>query len=66
MKVKRMVAYAEVGSHGGIFEFVAGPISKCYPTLLHIYRTPVIGDLVPVEIRPLRTPAKRKAGRKGK
>jgi len=48
---RTMRAYADVGSHGFIFEFVAGPVAERYPTLLQIYREKITPDLVPVEIR---------------
>lgn len=58
-RVRPMIAYADVGSHGGIFEFWAGNIAERYPTLLQIYRRQVTPDLVAVKITPL-VPKKRK------
>ena len=57
-KVKRMKvhkAWADVGSHGGIFEFFSGfGIGGRYPHLLHVYSKKVTKDLVRVEIREIR------------
>jgi hypothetical protein len=55
-KVQPMRAWADVGSHGGIFEFVEGPIADRYPTLLQIYSKPSPGL---VEVR-ISAPRKRK------
>lgn len=47
-KIKRVRAYADIGSHNGIFEFGVGPVASRYPNLLHIFSkkdkglTPVI------------------------
>lgn len=49
-RVNQLLAYADVGSHGGVFEFAAGNIAERYPTLLQVYRTQVTKDLVPVYI----------------
>jgi len=49
-KTKRMRAYAEIGSHGGIFMFDAGFVAERYPTLLHIYKKKVTKDLKPITI----------------
>ena len=49
-KVKTHIAYADVGSHGGIFMFESGPVGDNYPTLLHIYRKKVTPDLIRVRI----------------
>lgn len=51
--VKRMIAFADVGSHGGIFKFESGPVGNAYPGLLQIYERRVTPDLVRVEIRAL-------------
>jgi len=45
-----MRAYADIGSHNGIFMFEMGPVSDKYPTLLLIYRRKVTKDLRPVII----------------
>lgn len=49
MKVHR--AFADVGSHGGIFYFLSGPVAVDYPGLLHIFKDRLSPDLVEVEIR---------------
>jgi hypothetical protein len=49
-KEKRIRAYADIGSHGGIFMFEAGPVGDKYPKLLHIYKEKVTPDLKPVTI----------------
>lgn len=51
--MKPIIAYADVGSHGGIFKFDGGAIAQRYPDLLHIHYTRVTPDLVPVLIVPL-------------
>ena len=51
--MKKIKAWADVGSHGGIFVFSSGPVADRYPGLLHIYETQVTKDLVPVEIKIL-------------
>lgn len=48
-RMKTMIGYADVGSHGGIFEFSIGPVADRYPNLLQIYSKPLPG-LVPVKI----------------
>ena len=49
-KVKRIRAWADVGSHGGVFEFLSGPVAISYPSLLHIFAEKVSPDLVEVII----------------
>lgn len=49
-RIKRVRAYAEIGSHGGIFMFDLGPTARNYPTLLHVYRKKVAPYLIPVTI----------------
>ena len=49
-KLKRMRAYADVGSHGGIFMFIGGYIGSDYPGLLHVYKNKITKDLIPVII----------------
>ena len=49
-KTKTIRAYADIGSHNGIFEFVGGKIADNYPTLLQVYRKKVSSDLIPVKI----------------
>lgn len=46
----RMRAYADVGSHGGIFMFYGGYLGERYPTLLHIYKRKLLKNFVPVTI----------------
>jgi len=48
-KKRILKAFADVGSHGGIFEFCDGPVALRYPGLLQIYTTPG-DDTVPVTI----------------
>ena len=50
MKKKTIRAYADIGSHNGIFMFEGGLVAERYPTLLHIYRKKVSKDLRPVTI----------------
>ena len=50
-KFKTVKAWADVGSHGGIFYFDGGPVADRYPGLMHIFKTKVTEDLVEVEIR---------------
>ena len=45
-----MRAYADIGSHGGIFYFDMGPVANRYPQLMHIYRKKITPDLRPVII----------------
>ena len=52
VKVHR--AWADVGSHGGIFFFEDGPVGRQYPGLLHIFKDRVSHDLVEVEIRSVK------------
>ena len=52
MKPKARIAYADFGSHGGIFRFDAGPVADRYPGLLQVYDKPAPG-LVPVKITPI-------------
>ena len=49
-KFRPIDAWADVGSHGGIFYMDDGPIAKAYPGLMMIYRTQVTPDLMPVRI----------------
>ena len=50
IKTKKIKAWADVGSHGGIFVFEVGPVAQEYPSLLHIYKRKISKDLVPVTI----------------
>ncbi len=60
-RVKSMTAWADVGSHGGIFEFAVGPVGDRYPYLLHIFSKPLDPHLVKVRITPVvKTIRKRK------
>jgi len=47
---KTIRAYADVGSHGGIFYFEMGNIAERYPTLMQIYRKKICKGLTPVKI----------------
>ena len=58
-KFKPMVAYADVGSHGGIFEFSIGPTATRYTSLLHIYSKQISPDLIPVRITRVRAKKKK-------
>jgi hypothetical protein len=50
-KFRKVRAWADMGSHGGIFIFHSGPAALLgYRTLMHIYNEPVTPDLVPVTI----------------
>lgn len=49
-KTKRVRAYADIGSHGGIFYFDLGVIAEKYPYLMHIYHKKISEDLKPVII----------------
>lgn len=62
-KMKSTIAYADVGSNGGIFMFWSGPIYDKHPTLLHIYADRLSPDLVPVLITPLKAKSQKKAKR---
>lgn len=56
-KMRTIKAWADVGSHGGIFAFESGPLARDYPGLLHIFKDEAPG-LVPVIIRQLDVVAK--------
>lgn len=45
-----VTAWAEVGSHGGIFEFTGGLVAERYPSLMHIYSQKIDDDLREVQI----------------
>lgn len=52
-KEKKLIGYAEVGSHNKIFEFVpvgGNTVGDNYPHLLHIYSKKLLSDLVRVKI----------------
>lgn len=49
-KCKKLEAWASVGSHGGVYVFMCGPVADRYPELLHVYKTKVTPDLQPVTI----------------
>lgn len=49
-----VTAYADVGSHGLVFEFAAGPVHSAYGPLLHIWSQRMSPDQVEVIIRPKR------------
>jgi len=61
-RVKPTVAYAEVGSHGGIFTFCAGPVYELYGDVMQIYAKSRPG-LVPVKITALRLARPRRSGK---
>ena len=51
---KRSVkAWADVGSHGGIFVFEVGYVAALYPRLLHIYDFNVPGLRPPKGLTPV-------------
>lgn len=59
---KKVKAWADVGSHGGIFAFAGGgECARNYMGMMHIYETRVTKDLIPVTITY--SLPKRKAGR---
>lgn len=47
---KKIKAWADVGTHGGIFAFRSGVIGDRYPGLMHIYDSKLTHDLIPVTI----------------
>lgn len=49
-KTKTVKAWADVGSHGGIFVFEVGPVASRYPKLMHIFYEKISADLIPVKI----------------
>lgn len=49
-RVKTHKAWADVGSHGGIYVFEIGPVADRYPSLMHVHEKQVTPDLVPVTI----------------
>lgn len=49
-KVRKVEGWAEVGSHGGIFEFVGGDLGESFKHLMCIYSKKVTSDLIKVEI----------------
>lgn len=49
-RVRKVRAWADVGSHGGIFMFEVGLVADRYPKLLHIYHEKVSPNLIPVTI----------------
>lgn len=59
-KIKPMIAYADVGSHGGIFMFESGKVADSYPTLLQIYKDKLSEELVPIQITPVKRKVKRR------
>lgn len=48
--IRRVKAWADVGSHGHIFAFESGPVASHYPRLLHVYARKMTDDLIPVTI----------------
>jgi hypothetical protein len=49
MAKRTLKAWADVGSHGGIFVFEGGPMAEHFPGLLQIYHDPMPG-CIPVTI----------------
>ena len=49
-KEKKVKAWADVGSGGGIFVFEAGPVASRYPRLMHIFDRQITSGLIPVTI----------------
>jgi len=49
-KKRKIKAWADVGSNGGIFVFELGPVARQYPRLMHIYDRKISKDLIPVTI----------------
>lgn len=47
---KQFKAYADIGSHGGIFEFISGPVAMSYPHLMHIYSEKISSNLIEIKI----------------
>jgi hypothetical protein len=47
---EEIIAYADIGSHNKIFEFVGGLVGNRYPHLMHIYSKEVVPDLVKIKI----------------
>ena len=47
---KKIKAWADIGSHGGIFVFEGGVVAERYPTLMHIFHKKITKDLIPVVI----------------
>lgn len=50
IKLKKVKAWADIGSHGGIFEFIGGAFGSRYPHLMHVFSERVSPDLVEVTI----------------
>lgn len=44
-KEKRVRVWVDVGSHGGVFFFEAGPVADRYPKLMHVYKKKISADL---------------------
>lgn len=50
-KTKRVIAWADIGSHGGIFAFAGGgECSRAYEGMMHIYKERHSKDLIKVVI----------------
>lgn len=62
-KPRTWKAWVEVGSHGGIFRFAAGPVAARYPNLMHVYTEPA-PDRIAVTITEDKRPTRRKETRK--
>jgi len=60
-RVKSVIAYADVGSHGGIFQFDGGPVYSMYGPLMHIWPNKISSELVPVKIAALRPARPRRS-----
>lgn len=59
-RVRPMTAWADVGSHGGIFYHEAGPVARLYPTIMNIYKDKISEGLVEVRITEVCWRRKRK------
>lgn len=49
-KVRTIKAWADVGSHGHIYHFIAGPVAERYPKLMHVFSEKVSPHLKRVTI----------------
>lgn len=56
-RMKPVLAWADAGSHGKIFEFVGGSVGERYPHLMHIYSKKYASGMVRVRI--VEVPSKR-------
>jgi hypothetical protein len=49
-KVRIIKAWADVGSHDGVFIFESGPIYSMYGPVMHVYASNCVPGLTPIEI----------------